>query len=379
MAYIGKKAPFLAFLLFLSFTRPGLAEDAQIFGNPSEWGPPDQVSATAAELFFVEPYPGNWQSRSFFFVGRLDNGTFFVVNPFYWHFSLFQSWGLTVLITDESGRLYSYNGSLPLRHSEMASRGFDLWLGNNVFSMSGSETRVHIALDGFSCDLRIKNILPAWKPGDGWAYYDAGRKAYNRYAVAAPWALLSGSMTVFGESMSANGQCFLDTSYSVQPLNRPNSPIYVFRAFSKPDVPMKDRVVIDMLESFTHETYGTLPLSMLLVAKGDSWVFTARDFSLTPGDLVSLDDLPYPYPPSYRVSAEKSGYRLEGEFAATRLYHTTDVFRGIPRFMRPLVSAFVKRPVLYRMIGWFRGSLVSPDGSTEQLDMPAHGEYVVVK
>jgi hypothetical protein len=379
MARARRNAQVLALLLFLSLTRHGQAEGAQIFGNPSNWDPPDRVSASAADLFSVEPYAGDWQSRSFFLVGRLDNGTFFVINPFFWHFSLFQSWGLTVLITDTRGRLYSFNSGLPLSHIEMTSQGLDLQLDTAVFAMSGSKTHVHIALDGFSCDLRITNILPPWRPGDGLAWYDAGRKAYSRYAIAAPWALVSGSMTVFGESMNADGQCFLDTSYAVQPLDRPNSPLYAFRAFSDPGLPMKDRVFIDMLESFTDARYGALPLSMLLVARGDSWVFTARDFSLMPADWASSEDPPYPYPLSCRVSAEKSGYRLEGEFAAARLYHTTDVFRGIPQFMRTLVSLFVKRPVLYRMIGSFKGSLVSPDGSVQRLDMPAHGEYVVVK
>lgn len=379
MPRAGKNAPFLAVLLFLSLPRPGQADGAQIFGNPSDWDSPDQVSASPAELFSADPYTSDWQSRSFFFVGRLDNGTFFVFNPFFWRFYGSQSWGLTVLITDESGRLFSYNRSMPLTRSEMTSNGFDLQLGDNVFRMSGSETHVRISLDGFSCDMHINNILPAWKPGDGWAWYDAGRKAFSRYAVAAPWALVSGSMTVFGDSMSADGQCFLDTNYSVQPLSKPNSPAYVFRAFSEPDVPTNDRIFIDMLRSFTHESYGSLPLSMLLVAKDDSWLFTARDFALMPDDWASLDDPPFPYPRSFRVSAAKSGYQLEGEFAATSLYHTTDVFRSIPRFLRPFVSLFVKRPVLYRMIGWFRGSLVSPDGSLEQLALPAHGEYILVK
>jgi hypothetical protein len=379
MTPAGKKVQFLAFLLFLSLTLPGQAEEKQIYSNPSNWDPPDQVSVTAQELFSAEPYTGDWQSRSFFFVGRLDNGTFFVFNPFYWHFSAFQSWGLTVLITDERGRVFSYNGGLPVTRSEITSQGMDLQLGDNTFNMSGSKTKVHIELDGFSCDLRINNILPPWKPGDGWAWYDAGRKAYNRYAVAAPWARVSGSMTVFGELRDVYGQCFLDSSYSVQPLDRPNSPIYVFRAFSEPDVPMKDRIFIDMLESFTNKSYGGLPLSMLLVAKDDSWLFTVRDFTLTPGDWVSMDDPPFPYPRSFWLSAVKSEYRLEGEFAATRLYHTTDVFKSIPRLIQPLVSLFVKRPVLYRMIGWFRGGLVSPDGSIEQIAIPAHGEYIVVK
>jgi hypothetical protein len=379
MARAATSAPFLAFLLFLSLPWAGRAEGAQIFGNPSDWDAPDRVKVSAAELFSAEPYTADWLSRSFFFVGRLDNGTFFVFNPFYWQYEGFRSWGLTVLVTEPDGRLFSYNSPLPLTRGEMTASGFDLQLGGSVFRMSGSGTYVRIQLEGFSFDLHITNILPAWKPGDGWAWYDAGKKAFSRYAVAAPWALVSGSMTVFGDSRDVDGQCFVDTNYSVQPLDRPNSPTYVFRAFSEPDVPAGDRVFIDMLSSSTNESFGSLPLSMLLVAKGGSWLFTARDFALIADDWASLEDPPFPYPRRYRISAEKSGYQLEGEFGATRLYHTTDIFHSIPRFLQPLVSLFLKRPVLYRIIGWFHGSLVSPDGSLRQLTLPAHGEYILVK
>jgi hypothetical protein len=379
MACTEKIAPFLAILLFLILPWSGQADGAAIFSNPSDWYQPDEVRVSSEDLFSSEPYTVDWMSRSFFFVGRLDDGMFFVFNPFFWQFGGFRSWGLTVLVTDEDGRLFSFNGSLPLTLNEMTMSGLDLELGGNLFQMSGSGTYVRIALKGFSCNLHITNILPAWKPGDGWAWYDSARKAFSRYAVAAPLAQVSGSITVFGQSTSADGQCFVDTSYSVQPLRRPNSPTYTMRAFSEPDVLAQDQVFVDMLSSITDKSYGSLPLSMLLVAKGGSWLFTTRDFTLIPDDWASMDDPPFPYPRSYRVSASKSGYQLEGEFVVVRLYHTTDVFQSIPRFLRPLVSLFVKRPVLYRMIGWFDGSLVSPDGSLRKLALPAHGEYVLVK
>ncbi len=256
----------------------------------------------AQEIFSAEPYTGDWQSRSFFFVGRPDNGTFFVFNPFYWHFSAFQSWGLTVLMMNERGRVFTYNGGLPLTRTETTSLRMDLRLGDNTFNMSGSKAHVRIELDGFSCDLRISNIFPPWKPGDGRAWHDAGRKAYNRYAVAARWALVSGSITVFGELRDVHGQCLLDSSYSVQPLDRPK-----------------------------------------------------------------LAHLCFP-------CIQRAGCTN----AATRLYHTTDVFKSIPRLIQPLVSLFVKRSVLYRMIGYFRGKFISPDGSIEWLAM-ALSEYHMVK
>jgi hypothetical protein len=61
------------------------------------------------------------------------------------------------------------------------------------------------------------------------------------------------------------------------------------------------------------------------------------------------------------------------------MYNGTDVFQDIPPLIRGFVSLFVKRPVLFRMVGEFQGMLKSPDGEETILTMPAHGEYVVVK
>jgi hypothetical protein len=77
-------------------------------------------------------------ARSFFFVGRMDDETFFLFNPFFWHFGGLRSWGLTVLVTDAGGRLFSYNGALPLTLSQMTSTEFDLHLGDNIFRMFDS-------------------------------------------------------------------------------------------------------------------------------------------------------------------------------------------------------------------------------------------------
>jgi len=337
------------------------------------------VTVSEGELFPNPPYSHDWQSRSFFFVGRLDNGTSFVFNLFHWSLSPLQSWGLLVLVTDENGRLYRYDGSLPEGGGEAKGRCFDFRSGDTFFRSCGGEHRVRIVLDGFSCDLWMRNILPAWKPGDGWALYDKSGRMYNRYAIPAPWAEVSGTMRVFGETLNADGQCTWDSSLSVQPLNRPNSPGYYFRAFSPATAERSDRIFIDMLETFTHESYGAVPLPILVVARGGSWAFTTKDFSFEPDDWTPVKDPPYPYPGRYRLSAEKGGWSLEGEFAVEKLYNVTDVFQRLPRLMRALASLFIKRPVLYRMLGYFRGRLVSPDGAVEELVLPAHGEYVVVK
>ena len=213
------------------------ADGARIFEDADAWAKPERAAVSDADLFPNPPYTHDWQSRSFFLNGRLDDGTFFVINLFHWQFSFLQSWGLQVLVTDTTGRLFSYDSGLPPEDAADPPEGFHHRFGNNLFASAGNEQRVKLDLSGFSCDLRFRNLLPAWEPGDGWAWLDTGHTAYIHYAVPSPLAVLGGSMLSFGNLRRVSGMCTWDSSLSVQPLGQANSPEYSLRAFGASDQP----------------------------------------------------------------------------------------------------------------------------------------------
>jgi hypothetical protein len=61
------------------------------------------------------------------------------------------------------------------------------------------------------------------------------------------------------------------------------------------------------------------------------------------------------------------------------MYQVMDVFESLPPFMRSIASVFLKRPVYFRLIGSFRGRLTMQSGEEIELDLPAAGEYVILK
>jgi hypothetical protein len=77
------------------------------------------------------------------------------------------------------------------------------------------------------------------------------------------------------------------------------------------------------------------------------------------------------------VNARCAGYELEGEFVITRLFHVSDIHQKLPLLMRGLLAAFIRRPVLYRLQGYFRGTLVGPEGMREDIHLPGQGNYAV--
>lgn len=365
--------------LVLVLILPCAAAGPRIYEDPAAWNDPASVTVAADEMFPDGPFTGVFRSRSFFYTGRLDNGVVFIINLFHWRYSLFNQWGLTVLVTDAEGRVYKYEGS-PSQTGGAAEPGeFGFRFGRTAFEQVPGGCRIRIELKGFSCDLLVQGILPPWKPGDGWALYSGRKDEYTRYSSPAPWAEVSGTMSMFGESFDAHGQCLWDACLTVQPLSRTNSLITVFRAFGEPWDAGGERTFVSAMVTWTSEKYGPLPIPMLLVGRGDRWVFTTKDFQMRADDWHVPPSPPFPYPQRYIVSGCGSGAALRGEFHCERMYHALDVFDSLTPLMRSIVSAFMKRPVYYRMMGRFRGVLTMQDGGEIEVDIPAAGEYVILK
>jgi hypothetical protein len=370
----------LAAVLALLLAEPCAADAARIYEGPWAWANPESVTVGPDELYPDTQFKGIFQSRSFFYTGRLDNGIVFIINLFHWTYSVFNQWGLTVLVTDRWGRVFKFEGSLPEKDKRDPESGFSLHFGPTVFEeTAGGGCRVRIVLKDFSCDLSIHPLLPAWKPGDGWAFFTRKGDEYCRYSSPAPWAGLSGTMSVFGETVSADGQCLWDNCLTVQPLNRTNSLITVFRAFGEPEDSSGSRTFISAMVTWTSEKYGPLPVPMLLVARGGKWVFTTKDFVMDSSDWAVRRDPPFPFPRRYTVSGRDGTAGLEGHFESERMYHALDVFDSLTPFLRSIAVLFLKRPVYYRMVGRFQGTLTTKNGEEIEIDLPAAGEYVIMK
>jgi hypothetical protein len=370
---------FSLLVLVVMVPAPSFAQGAQIFQPLSSWENPQSVTVSQEELFLDLPYAKDWQDRTFYFTGRLDTGISFVICLFRWSFPVASSWGLLVAVTDERGRAFQYEDTVPWANSDVAEKGFHFRFGDNFFDDEGTDYRVKILLKGFSCDLKIRTILPPWKPGDGWAYFTPGKEAFIHYTSPSPCATVDGTMTVFGETVDAQGQCYWDSTLSVTPLSKPSSPQFSFRAFSPAGTPAEERVTVGMFAIYPNESFGSFSVPMLLVTRGGSWVFTSQDFFLAAQDWKTYSDPPYPYPTRYSVSAKQGQYALDGDFVSERVYSITDVLQKLPKFLRPSASAFFKRPVIFRTVGAFKGTLTLADGTVVDLNLPAQSQYAVVK
>jgi hypothetical protein len=81
------------------------------------------------------------------------------------------------------------------------------------------------------------------------------------------------------------------------------------------------------------------------------------------------------WPRVYRLRAASDGYTVAGDFVATELVYVTDVLQRLPAIFRPIISVFLKTPVIFRLAGSFRGVVTYPDGRAYSLNLHGQGEY----
>jgi hypothetical protein len=115
------------------------------------------------------------------------------------------------------------------------------------------------------------------------------------------------------------------------------------------------------------------------VAKAGQWLFTTTDYTLEASDIRQGVGEPYPAPRQIRIRARGSGFLLEAEYRALVLYNITDVLEEVPRFLRPVVALFAKRPVYLRFLGSLEGTVIFPDGRKEPIRLSGPFEYVIVR
>jgi hypothetical protein len=372
-----RRLALLAAMLAAVILSPGVGAQARIYDGPWNWEHPDELRLTEDEIFPHAPYEGDWQSRSYYFMGRLDAGSFVVMNPFQWRYGSLGAWGMYLIVLDPLGRVFTWDGKLGDGSPEVAPRGMRVSAPNGRFESRVGVHHWSVEVPGFSCDFTFTNVLPAWKPGSGICWYDGVH--YTTYSLAAPWADLSGTMTVNGETLDAAGQCLLDTSETRLPPTRMNAACQAARVWSPPGTPRVDRWYIGTLTTISHPGYGSLRLPMLMVAHGDRWVFTTKEFTFDIVEEAVLDDPPYPYPTRILLRARDRGYTLKGVYTLPTVYCLTDVFQRLPKAFRTIAAWFVKRPVITRNLARFEGTLSSPDGGTTRLELSGQAEFVIMR
>jgi hypothetical protein len=369
----------LALLLLLALCLPLSAQPRRIFEPDFPWLHPEQAQAQDEDLLFNDPFTGSFGLRCWTFEGVLDNGPRYIIALFRWQYAFVGAWGLSIVISGPEGLRYAHEAQISERDLVVASDRYSVRFREGSLEGGSGEYRLRVSLADFACDLRIHNVLPAWLPGDGYAYLTPGNDVFMRIGVSSPWALTTGWFRIGSVIFSADGQCTGDLTRQNLPMNRMNSPVYVMRVFSPAEVSPERRWFISLVQQYAHEAFGGVQVPMLLVGHAGRWAFATKQYFSAPVDFRRGEEVPYLYPAQVLLHASGDGYELEGRFVSQRLYLVTDIFAKLPAFLRALVNLFIKRPVVFRQLGSFQGTVTLPDGRIEALELPGQYGYSIVR
>ncbi len=370
-------SPFLVLYLFVA---PWvLADPASDAYSDDAWAPPEEVEITGADLAFSdEDYPST-KNEGVFFMTWFSDGWVLMVNLFRFDHVLFHQWGIYAVAAEPDGTEHWATLEWDARDVRFDADRLYVTDGVNVVEGGPDAYHVHLEIDGFSCDLQMRNILNAWQPGGGVYALDADGKSFQRRIVAAPWASVSGWIDIAGRRIVVAGQGYVEKSLIVNSFRRLNPILYSVRVYSPEETEPEDRWHLGLLDTTSHATYGSRRLPRLILARGEEWIMATTDYEVDPLKTVEGIDLPYVFPVSLRVSARSKGYVLEGVYTAERLFNVTDVMDEVPRWLRGILLLFMKRPVFFRFTGRFDGTVRDPDGTVHRLELYGPYEYVVAR
>jgi len=361
------------------------AQEPRIFEGPGAWKHPESRKPTEQELLFNDRNAGGFQSRSFYFTAYLDDEVHVEISLFRWGYGLLGGWGLQVVTAESGGTPFVFEERISDREITTAQDRFHIRFGDNLLQGRGGDYDVSLRLREFGCDLRFKGQVPPWMPGDGYAYLDPQRNVYIRYGVPAPLARVEGFLTLAGRTRAVRGWGYADRGLIAAPISRMSSPTYAFRAFGAARGG-EPGCIVSLLRYESHPAYGPVVIPVLLYVEGKRWVIASREVSFTAGDWVEDPELSVPYPRRLAVrvvgtalgTPEGGTVRLEGAFVGASVYHYSDVFEKIPGVFRALVDVFFDRPIIFRLLGSFHGTVSFPDGTERALYLRGHGEYTVI-
>jgi hypothetical protein len=342
------------------------------------WDHPEEVVVSAEELAFTTEKFAHAKNESIFVMGYFNDGWVVMFSVFHIDAKVLDRWGMYLLVAEPGGKSYWRTETPAEKDIVMGSDHFSYSDGTTYIEDSEERLVLRCSIDGIYCDLVLDKRMPAWKPGTGKEEYTDDGDAFQRKAVLVPLADLSGTITVGEKAVTVSGRGYAERTLFVNSLTRHQPYLHALRLYTPQETADDESLHIGLHQAVLSKAYGSREITRLVVARDDTWLFTTRDYVFEPLSYYLPDFSPYEYPVRFRLSAQKNGYTLEGVLEERVFFHFTDIFSSLPKWARAILVVFFERPVFYRYVADFSGTLTDPDGTVRSLTMSGPFEYVVV-
>ncbi len=199
--------------------------------------------------------------------------------------------------------------------------------------------RLFLDEDGITFDLTFDSEVPTWMPGGGRTTY--GDRDYFAWCVGAPRARVSGTVTIHGETIQAEGIGYHDHNWGVGDMKRIIDHWYWGRLYT-------DDLTVIYANVHTTPRYGSHASMPLMVARGSEIVVSTGEVTSLEGPRVFDEVANRDYPATLSLQADE----VDLTFEVRRIVHANDFLEMVPvirsRFVKPLVNRLLGRPGYFR-------------------------------
>ena len=193
--------------------------------------------------------------------------------------------------------------------------------------------------DGITFDLTFTNEVPTWMPGGGRTTY--GDRDYFAWCVGAPRARVSGTVTIHGETIEADGIGYHDHNWGVGDMKRIIDHWYWGRLYT-------DDLTVIYANVHTTKKYGSHSSMPLMVARGSEVLVSTGEVTSLEGPRVFNEVANRDYPSTLSLQSDE----VDLTFDVQRIVHANDFLEMVPvvrsRFVKPLVNKLLGRPGYFR-------------------------------
>ena len=355
---------------------------AFVYADPHDddywWENPKDSRVLSENVAFSSTKYKSAKNESIYIMGYFNDGWVLMFNLFHMDTMFFDRWGMYALVGKPDGTTYWKTNTPKAKNILFEERYLRYFDGVNLVEDFGGSFRLTCNFDGFSCDLVFDKHLPPWKPGTGRENYTEDGVCFQYKAVFAPWTDLHGTIEVDGLELDIEGFGYGEKTLFINPLTKFQPYLHALRVYTPYETPREESYHIGILHATLNKAYGNRELPRLVVANGDTWLFTTREYTFEPTRTEKLDEVSYKYGTAFSLFAEKDGYTLNGIVEERVFVHFTDIFENLPLWVKNFLIVFFKRPVYFRFIADFTGTITGPDGVVTPLEMSGPYEYVVV-
>lgn len=223
---------------------------------------------------------------------------------------------------------------------------------------------LYLAEDDIVFDLQFHNEIPSWMPGQGETRF--GSTDSFGWVVGAPRAKVTGSITIDGTTILANGRGYADHNWGVGDMKKVIDRWHWGRLYVE-DYSLLYATVL------TRARYGHHQIRPLMLAHHDEIVLSTGEVTLTQGPSEDHSDAGRDYPTWIHLHVPE---KLDLRLTVRNVIHAHDLLDDVPVVRLPPFKALLHRlvghPGYFRFDSTFELDVHTDDGTIRRTGTTLH-------